>query len=109
MYSTGYGERAHKEQIKDGSRRSNKIDTARQILSGYSPQHAICMRLLNLEFIQPAGADLPTAVVEHFQKTRPARTPPAHSRILKARRENIHDIFILAEHAIYPRRQLVGN
>jgi len=33
MYSTEYAELAHKEQIKDGWQRSNKIDTARQILS----------------------------------------------------------------------------
>ena len=35
MYSTEYGELAHKEQIKDGWLRSNKIDAARQILSSY--------------------------------------------------------------------------
>jgi len=33
MYSTECGELAHTEQIKDGWRRSNKIDAARQILS----------------------------------------------------------------------------
>jgi len=43
MYSTEYGELAHKEQIKDGWRRSNKIDTARQILSSYGRQHVIRM------------------------------------------------------------------
>jgi len=41
MYSTEYGELTHKEQIKDGWRRSNKIDGARQILSSYGRQHAI--------------------------------------------------------------------
>jgi len=54
MYSTKYGELAHTEQIKDGWRRSNKIDTARLILSSYSRQHAIRMRILNLEFLQRA-------------------------------------------------------
>ena len=47
MYSTKFGELAHKEQIKDGYRRSNKIDAARQILRSYGQHHAIRMRLLN--------------------------------------------------------------
>jgi len=50
------------------------------------------MRLLNLEFLQRVGADLLTEVVEHLEKTRPAPTPPAHGRILKGRRDNIHDV-----------------
>jgi len=50
------------------------------------------MRSLNLEFRQSAGADLPTEVVEHLEKTRPTPTPPAHRRILKGRRDNIHDV-----------------
>ena len=69
-YSTEYGELAHKEQIKDGWRRSNKIGAAPQILGSYSRQHAIRLRLLNLEFLHRAGADLPTEVVEHLEKTR---------------------------------------
>ena len=36
MYSTENGDLAHKEQIKDPWRRSNKNDVARQILQGYS-------------------------------------------------------------------------
>jgi len=92
MYSTEYGELAHKEQIKDGWRRSNKIEAARQILSSYGRQHAIRMRILNLEFLQRAGADLPTEKVEHLEKTTPTPTPPAHWRILKGRRDNIHDV-----------------
>jgi len=50
------------------------------------------MRRLNLEFLQRAGADLPTKVVEHWEKTRPVPTPPAHRRILKGRRDNIYDV-----------------
>jgi len=51
------------------------------------------MRLWNLEFLQRAGADLPTEVVEHLEKTCqwPAPTPPAYHMILKGRRDNIHD------------------
>ena len=40
-YSTENGEITHKEQIKPGWRRSNKIDAARQILSSYGRQPAI--------------------------------------------------------------------
>jgi len=57
MYSTEYGELTHKEQIKDGWRRSNKIDAARHIPSSYGRQHEIRMRILNLEFLHRAGAD----------------------------------------------------
>ena len=35
MYSTEFGELAHKDQIKDGWRRSNKNDAAQQILHSY--------------------------------------------------------------------------
>src|SRR5207302_1287861 len=44
-YSTDIGELAHKEQIKEGYRRSNKNEAARQILSHYGCQHALGMRL----------------------------------------------------------------
>jgi len=50
------------------------------------------MRLLNLGFLQRAGADLPTEVVKHPGKTRPAPTTPARRRILKGYRDNIHDV-----------------
>jgi len=65
MYSTEYGQLAYKEQIKDGWRRSYKIDAAQQILSSYCRQDAICMTLLNLVFLESAGDDLPTEVVEY--------------------------------------------
>jgi len=49
MYSTEMGELAHKDQIKDGYRMSNKNDAARQILSQYGRQHALGMRLQTIE------------------------------------------------------------
>jgi len=109
MYSTEYGQHAYQEQIKDGWRRSYKIDAARQIISSCCRQDAICMTLLNLAFLQRAGADFPTEVVEHLEKTRPALTPPAHLRILKGRRDISTTSLILTEHAIYPRRPFVRN
>jgi len=68
------------------------MDAAEQILSSYGGQHAIRMRLLNLQFLQRAEADLPTQVVEHLEKTRPTPTPPAHHRIPKACPDNIHNV-----------------
>jgi len=58
MYSTEFGELAHKEQIKDGWRRSNKPDGQQQILHSYGRQHAIRMRLLNLNSLRRPGANL---------------------------------------------------
>jgi len=41
IYSPEIGELAHKTQIKDGWRQSNKNDAARQIVHSYGCQHAI--------------------------------------------------------------------
>jgi len=49
MYSTEIGELAHKDQIKDGYRRSNKNNAARLILSQYGRQHAVGMRSQTIE------------------------------------------------------------
>jgi len=51
------------------------------------------MRLLNLEFLQRGGDDLPTEVVEHLEKSRHGPTRPAHSSILNGRRDNIDKFF----------------
>jgi len=50
------------------------------------------VRLLNLEFLHRAAAHLPTKVVKHLEKTRPAHALPAHARILKVRSDNIHNV-----------------
>jgi len=55
MYSTKIGELAHKEQIKDGYRRSNKNAAARQILSQYGRQHTLGMRLQTIEALLKTG------------------------------------------------------
>jgi hypothetical protein len=52
MYSTDVGELAHKVQIKEGYRRSNKNDAAKQILNYYGRVHAISMRLLTLQALK---------------------------------------------------------
>ena len=48
MYSTDIGELAHKDQIKEGYRHSNRNDAARQILKYYGHIHAINMRVQTL-------------------------------------------------------------
>ena len=54
MYYTEIGELAHKDQMKDRYRRSNKKEAGRQILSHYSRQHALGMRLQTLDLLLKA-------------------------------------------------------
>ena len=54
MYSTEMGELAHKEQIKEGYRKSNKNNAARQILSYYGRKHTLGMRLQTIEALSKA-------------------------------------------------------
>ena len=54
MYSTEIGELAHKEQIKEGYRRSNKNNAARQILSYYGRKHALGLRLQTIKALSKA-------------------------------------------------------
>jgi len=69
MYSTEIGELPHKTQIKDGWRQSNKNDAARQIVHSYGGQHAIRMRLLNLESLKCRDAELSGDVLHHLDRT----------------------------------------
>ena len=57
MYSTDIGELAHKVQIKEGYRHSNKNDASRQILDFYGRVHAVSMRLLTLRTLQAGALD----------------------------------------------------
>ena len=50
------------------------------------------MRLLNLDFLRRAGLELPADVVQHLEKTRTSQQPPSNRRVLKGRRDDIHDI-----------------
>ena len=65
IYSTEIQELAQKTQIKDGWRQSNKNDAARQIVHGYGRQHAIRMRLLNLESLNCRDTNLSGDVLHH--------------------------------------------
>jgi len=93
MYSTEIGELAHKTQIKDGWRQSNKNDAARQIVPSYGRQHAIRMRLLNLESLQARGADLSADVLQHLDRTTSTVSQPViRRRIQKGRREDVSNV-----------------
>jgi len=97
IYSTVYEKLLHKDQIKDGYQCSHKIAAVRQILSSYGRQHTIQMRLLNLEFLRHAGADLRGAVVEYLEKASTAPAQPAYHRVVKARHDNVPDVIDLSK------------
>ena len=96
MYSTEFGELAHKEHIKDRWRRSNKNDALRQIVPSYSRQHAIRMGLWHLEAFRRRGADLSPDVLQHLESTTSAVPGPiVPRRILKGRRDKVSKSWIL--------------
>ena len=64
MYSTDVGELAHKVQLKQGYRHSNKNDASGQILHNYSRVHAVSMRLLTLRALQARKAEGASGLVD---------------------------------------------
>ena len=93
MYCTQMGELAHKTQIKEGWRQLNKNDPARQIVHSYGCQHAIRMRLLNLQSLKKRSTDLSPNVLNHFNRTTSTVSPPVICRrILKGRRGDVSNI-----------------
>jgi len=82
MYSTEIGELAHKDQIREGYRRSNKNEAARQILSHYGRQHALGMRLQTLDVLWTAEN---VVAIEGTGRV----TTGAPRRILKGRMKNV--------------------
>jgi len=88
-----FGEIAHKEQIKDGWRRSNKNDAGCQIMHSYSGQHTIQMTLLNIVSLRRRGANLSPDVRQHLASPRRAVTVPVVSRrILQGRRDDVSNV-----------------
>ena len=83
MYSTEYGELAHKEQIKDPWQSSNKKDVAGRILEGYGHRHGIRMRLLTLESLHRHRADLDTDVLETLDTWNTVLAPVLRGRHLE--------------------------
>ena len=95
MYSTDISELAHKDQIEEGYRRSNKNHAARQILAQYSRQHAIGMRLLTMEALRKADDEVETGNVGiSNQGTRPS--PQTARRAPKGRTQNVGTVFELS-------------
>jgi len=93
MYSTEIGELAHKTQIKEGWRQSNKNDAARQIVHSYGRQHAIRTRLLNLQSLKNRGPDLSPDVLKHSDcTTSTVLRPLICRRILKGRRGDVSNM-----------------
>jgi len=93
MYSTEIGELAHKTQIKEGWRQSNQNDAGRQIVHSYGRQHAIRMRLLNLQSLKNRGRDLSPDVLKHLARTTGTVSPPVICRrILKGGRGDVSNI-----------------
>jgi len=94
MDSWAIGERAHKTQIKDGGRQSNKNDAGGQIVHSYGRQHAIRMRLLNMESLQARPGDLSAEVLQHLDRATSAVSQPVmRRRILKGRGEDVSNVW----------------
>jgi len=86
MYSTEIGELAHKDQIKNGYRRSNKNDAAGQILSQYGRQHALGMSLQTIEALLKVQGVI---VTEDSGMEMPAFSSHCRPRrVLKSRMKN---------------------
>jgi len=93
MYSTVIRELAHKTQIKEGWSQSNKNDSASKIVHSYGRQHAIRMKLLNLQSLKTGGADLSPDVLKHLDRTAITLSPPVICRrSLKGRRGYVSNI-----------------
>jgi len=86
MYSTEISELAHKDQIKDGYRRSNKNEAARQILSHYGRLHALGIRLQRMVAHSKVEGVIVVKDSGMEMLTVPSRGTPR--RVLKGRMKN---------------------
>ena len=100
MYSTDMGEQAHKVQIKEGYRHSNKNDAVRQILDYYGRIHAFSMRyqtLYALEKLRDEGGNgrllLGETGLSHPRPSPPGTRP---KRLLKGPHANVDGLTHLA-------------
>ena len=95
MYSTEIGELAHKTQIKDGWRQSNKNDAACPIVYSYGRQHAIRIQLLNLKSLKCRYADLSLDILHHLDRTASTMTAAelaVRRSVLKGGREDVSNV-----------------
>lgn len=115
MYSTDVGELAHKVQIKEGYRHSNKNEASRQILQYYGRVHAVSMRLLTLQALdarRPEGDnglfdDADRCFLDEICPTRDSKqtretegTRPR--RLLKGRDTNVNNFQQLSQNLGVP-------
>ena len=82
MYSTEMAELTHKEQIKEGYRRSKKNNAAQQILSYNGRKHALAMRLQTIEALSKAENSL---VMGNGGMEAPVSSCSGPWRVLKGR------------------------
>jgi len=93
IYSTDIGELAHKEQIKEGYRRSNKNEAARQILSHYGRQHVLGMRLQTIKELSKTDDKIRIGNVRTEMATSTTYSVPR--RILRSRAMNSNTLIEL--------------
>ena len=110
LFSTDISELAHKTQIKESYRRSNKNNAATQILDNYSRVHAFGMHILNLRaVIEHAPQDLEKGIkrsrIEEVlgtetnfrgSSTNTTQSPP--KRVLRSPDEgtkSLHDVTVV--------------
>jgi len=93
IYSMEIAEITHKTQIKQGWQQSNKNDAGRQIVHSYGGQHAIRIRLLNLESPQDHSQGLSADVLQHLDRTTSTVSQPViRRRILKRCRDDVSNV-----------------
>jgi len=95
MYSTEIREVAYKTQIKDKWCQSNTNDMGRQIVHSDRRQHAIGMRLLNLESLKCRDGNLSGDVLHQLARmasTLTAAAPAVRRRVLKGCREDVSNV-----------------
>ena len=93
MYDTEIRDLSDKTHIREGKRQSNKNESARQILHGYSRQHAIRMWQLQLQSLQDHGNGLSAHVLKHFDSTTSTGLQLViHQRIRKGDCETMYNV-----------------
>ena len=80
MYSTDIGELVHEAQIKEGYRRSNENEAARQIFSQYGCQHALGIHEETIEALLKTGV---IVVGNSWIEMRTSSSRSAPRRMLK--------------------------
>lgn len=109
QFSTEAGETAHKEQIKDGYRRSNHIDYEMQILNYYARRHTFKMREQNLRYLATKGIYTDdTQDVLHLFEPKLQRKQNEHHRSGKAFQSSVRLPLFFGREFTNPCRRLAS-